>query len=324
MPDQATEVAEVTAVTTPPPSTEAATSAPPITTSTETAPATTATPADLSKDDLKMAGDILNRDWTADLPDDLKETGKRFTSKADAVRSIIALQKREGQVRVPGKDAKPEEIAAYHKAIGIPEKPELYEFPELPEGLELNDHVKASRAEWGQRFHELKIPKEAAAQLSKFANEDAVRQLQSEIEADKSFAAQQDAQLRKEWPGEEYERNKTYANNAFREVAAKVGLNVEALQKIETKDGRFLMDRSEIVRIFSAIGREMAEGSLGPTLTESEADSLDDQIRDVRARQSEAQSSGDSKLANKLYQQEQALIGKKGSKPVVGSQGRQV
>jgi hypothetical protein len=31
-----------------------------------------------------------------------------------------------GLVKVPGKDAKPEEIAAYHKAMGVPEKPEDY------------------------------------------------------------------------------------------------------------------------------------------------------------------------------------------------------
>jgi hypothetical protein len=31
-----------------------------------------------------------------------------------------------GLVKIPGKDAKPEEIAEYHKAIGVPEKPEDY------------------------------------------------------------------------------------------------------------------------------------------------------------------------------------------------------
>ena len=314
----------------PPPAAASEAPAPvPATTSPEPAPstttATTTAAKDLSPEDLKLAGDILNRDWTADLPDDLKETGKRFTSKADAVRAIIDLRKRESQVRVPGKDAKPEEIAAYHKAIGIPEKPELYEFPELPEGLELNDQVKESRAQWSQRFHALGIPKQTASELSKLANEDAVRQAQAQIESDKAFATQQEAALRKEWPGEEYDRNKTLANNAFREISSRVGVNVEALAQIEMKDGRFLMDRAEIVRIFAAIGREMSEGTLGPTLTESEADSIDDQISGVRAQQQEAQASGDSKRANKLYQQEQALIGKKaGNKPVVGSRGRMV
>lgn len=294
---------------------------------TEAAPAHSApaAPNELSAEDRKLAADLLNQDWTADLPDDLKETGKRFTSKADAVRAINDFRKRESQVRVPGKNATPEEIATYHKAIGIPEKPEDYEFPDLPEGLELTEEVKASRAEWAKRFQTLGIPKEAAKELSRIANEESVRELKAAQEADKAFAAKQEEALRSEWKGEEYERNKTLANRAFTELATRTGLKIDDLTSIETKDGRFLMDRADIVRMFAAIGREMSEGSLGPTLTESEKDTVDDQIRNVRAQVAEAQSVGDSKRANKLYQQEQALIAKReGSKAIVGSRGRMV
>src|SRR5688500_1810650 len=56
----------------PPPAPEAAAAAPPA----PAAPAAAPVDKDLSTDDLKLAGDILNRDWTSDLPDDLKETGK--------------------------------------------------------------------------------------------------------------------------------------------------------------------------------------------------------------------------------------------------------
>lgn len=310
---------------------EAATSVPttPAATVPEATPGTTPTPEatpttkELSPDDLKLAGEILNRDWTADLPDDLKETGKRFTSKADAVRAINDFRKRESQVRVPGKNASPEEIAAYHKAIGIPEKPEDYEFPDLPEGLELTDQIKEARAAWGKRFQSLNIPKEAAKELSRLANEDAIRDLTAQKAADKAFAESQEAALRNEWKGEEYERNKTLANRAFEELANRTGLKIEDLARIETKDGRFLMDRAEMVRMFAAIGREMAEGSIGPTLTDSEKDTIDDQIRGIRQQVADAQSSGDSKRANKLYQQEQALIAKRaGNKPIVGARGR--
>jgi hypothetical protein len=264
-------------------------------------------------------------DWRSDLPDDLKETANRFASKADALRAIENMRKRESQVRVPGKNATPEEIATYQKAIGIPEKPELYEFPDLPEGMELTDQVKASRAEWSQRFHGLGIPKETAKALSKLVNEDAMRDAAAQVQADKDFATKQEQALRNEWKGDDYERNKTLANRAFSELANRTGLKLDELTKIETKDGRFLMDRADIVRMFATIGREMAEGTLGPTLTESEKDSVEEQIRGVRNQVAEAQAAGDSKRANKLYQQEQALIAKRdGSKSVVGSRGRMV
>lgn len=296
---------------------------------TPSAPVTTPMPAtppkELSADDRKLAADLLNQDWTADLPDDLKETGKRFTSKADAVRAINDFRKRESQVRVPGKNASPEDIAAYHKAIGIPEKPEEYEFSNLPEGLELTEELKASRLEWAKRFQSLGITKEAAKELSKLANEESLSEIKAEKEADEAFVKQQEAALRSEWKGEEYDRNKTLANRAFTELANRTGLKLDDLTKIETKDGRFLMDRAEIVRMFAAIGREMSEGSIGTTLTESEKDTADEQIRNIRSQVAEAQSVGDSKRANKLYQQEQALLSKReGSKAIVGSRGRMV
>ena len=302
------------------------TAAAPIASSTAApVPSTPDATKELSADDRKLAADLLNQDWTADLPDDLKETGKRFTSKADAVRAINDFRKRESQVRVPGKNATPEEIATYHKAIGIPEKPEDYEFSPLPEGLELTEELKASRLEWAKKFQSLGVTKEAAKELSKIANDEALREVKAEKEADEAFVKQQEAALRNEWKGEEYDRNKTLANRAFTDIANRTGLKLDDLTKIETKDGRFLMDRAEIVRMFAAIGREMSEGSIGPTLTDSEKDTVDDQIRNVRAQVAEAQASGDSKRANKLYQNEQALIAKReGSKAIVGARGRMV
>ena len=261
-------------------------------------------------------------DWRAGIPDDLKPIADRFTSREDAIRAIQSFQKRDGQVRVPGKDAKPEEIAAYHKAIGVPDKPEAYEFF-VPEGATVTDDMKANQVEWGKRFQAMGIGKDAAKKLSQFVSEDGKRYQDSLISADKTFAEQQEAALRSEWKGDDYDRNKTLANKAFRDLAGKTGLNVEALTQIETKDGRFLMDRAEIIRMFAAIGREMSEGSLGPTLTESEKDTVDEQIRGLRSQINEAQTGGDSKRANKLYLQEQSLIAKRdGNRTVVGTQGR--
>ena len=263
-------------------------------------------------------------DWREGIPDDLKPVAERFTSRDDAIRAIQALQKREGQVRVPGKDATDAERTAYLKAIGVPEKPDDYEFPVLPKE-ELTDQIKASRQEWSKRFHQAGVPKQTAKQLVEFLNQDVTKQMQAETEADKQFAKTQEEALRTEWKGADFEKNHNLANRAFAEVADRAGLNVDDLRKIETKDGRFLMDRAEMVRVFALIGREMSEGTLGPTLTASEVETLDDQIRGVRKEIEAAQAAGDSKRANTLYQREQALIVKKsGNKPVVGVAGRSV
>lgn len=278
---------------------------------------------DLTGDDIDAVSSMLSdKDWRADLPDDLKKTAERFASTADAVRAIESFRKRESQVRVPGKDASDEEKAAYRKAVGVPDKPDAYEFHN-PEDLEITDDIKASRQAWSARFHELGVPKETAKALSRFVLEDEQNHLKAQLDQDKAFAKQQEDALRSEWKGDEYDKNKTLANRAFKEVAERAGINIEHLTKIETKDGRFLMDRAEIVKLFSVIGREMSEGTLGPTLSESERETVDDQIRDVRKQISEAQNEGDSKRANRLYEKEQSLIAKtRGNKAIVGSHGR--
>lgn len=277
-----------------------------------------------SHDKLFEAIGYKSPDWRADLPEDLKKVADRFTSKADAVKAIENFRKRESQVRVPGKNATEEEVTAYRKAVGIPESSTDYEFPDLPKDQELTDEIKTSREEWGKRFHQLGVPKATAKALVQAVTEDADRHLIAQIEQDKAFAKLQEDALKTEWKGDDYEKNKILANRAFSEIANRARVNLDDLSKIETRDGRFLMDRAEIVRLFAAIGREMTEGSLGPTMTTAEIETLDDQVRELRKQIDEAQKSGDSKRANLLYQREQNMLARKGNKPLVGAAGRVV
>jgi len=263
------------------------------------------------------------KDWRDGLDEDLKKTADRFTSPADAIRAINDLRKRDSQVRLPGKEATPEEIAAYHKAIGVPEKGEDYDWPEVSEE-ELTDQLKESRKIWGERFRDMGVPKETAKIIATMVNEDIAAAQAAQMEEDKRYVTQSETDLRKEWGGD-YEKNHTLANRAFNAIAEKARVNIEALTQLETAEGRFLLDHPDINRIFAIVGREMDEGSLGPALTETEADGLKEQIDTVRKQMAEAQQNGNSKKANELYQKEQALITKlSGNKPLVGASGRTI
>lgn len=265
----------------------------------------------------------VNIDWRSDLDEDLKKTADRFTSKADAIRAIQAFQKRDSQIRVPGKDSSKEEIATYHKAIGIPETAEGYEFPAPPEGTELTDDQKESRAEWGTRFHKLGISKDSAKELIELAATDKHKSDEFSVKADEKFAKEQEDALRSEWKGDDYDKNITLANRAVAEIAERAGLRLDDLTKIEMKDGRFLLDRPEMSKLFAVIGREMAEGTLGGVITDGERDTIDDAITDIQTKIDEAQAAGKSKEANKLYSKKMGLISKRdGNSNIVGSQGR--
>lgn len=74
------------------------------------------------------AGDTS--DWRSGLPEDLRadKSLASFKTTADLAKSYIHAQKMVGgSVRIPGADAKPEEVAAFHKALGVPEAPDKYE-----------------------------------------------------------------------------------------------------------------------------------------------------------------------------------------------------
>jgi len=73
--------------------------------------------------------------YAADLQPKIKAVLDKYSTKADAVRALAAADVKiseqgeliKGMVKVPGKDAKPEEVAAFRKAIGVPESPDKYE-----------------------------------------------------------------------------------------------------------------------------------------------------------------------------------------------------
>ena len=76
-------------------------------------------------------GDAENpshRDW-------LKTKGfKSLDDLATSYRAAEHAIRNGGKLTVPGENAKPEEVEAFHKAIGRPEAPDKYEF-QLPEGI---------------------------------------------------------------------------------------------------------------------------------------------------------------------------------------------
>ena len=267
------------------------------------------------------AAKTAETDWRAAITDaEAKKFAESSTDVNHLARRAADMRKQLSSAIIkPGKDATPEQVAAFQKAMGVPEAPDKYEFPELAEGEELTDAVKASREAWGKRFHELGVPNETAKALMDAVRQEAAQKLASDIAADKAFAKEQMDALEAEW-GTDTAKNREYVNRATKEL---FGSDFEDVRKMETKDGRFVLDDARLMRVFAKIGREMGEGTLGSVMTEGERDAADTQLRDLRKQIQTAQGEGDNARANKLYQQEQALIAKLGgNNNIVGAQGR--
>ncbi len=82
--------------------------------------------------------------------------------------SLEAMVEGKGMVKIPGADATPEEIAAFRAKIGVPEKPEGYEFKDPGYAAESGLTFNPELATWAQGvFHEAGVTKEGAQKIMK-------------------------------------------------------------------------------------------------------------------------------------------------------------
>ncbi len=267
----------------------------------------------------KAAADDTN--WYDGIQsDDAKKFAGRSPDLEHFVGRTMELQKQASDAIVkPGKDAKPEEVTAYHKRIGMPETAEGYKFA-MPEGHEATEADKAFQSAMGKAFHAAEVSTEHAALLTEAFNVYAQETIAAQVASDKKFADDAEADLHRLWPGDAYATNIAHQERA---AVWMFGDQLEEMRHLETKDGRFVNDHPVIVRAMAAVGREMAEGGLVPPMSASATERVADDLSDIQKRIDTAQGKGDSVEANRLYAQKLSLLKKTGgNQPIVGAAGR--
>jgi hypothetical protein len=175
---------------------------------------------------------ILNPDGTfaadfhTQLPEDVQSVARGSTDLASVFSRLrenqaAARQKLEGHVKLPGKDATPEDLAAYHKAIGVPETPDDYGLKapdDLPEGVEWNDTFAG---EFAQLAHEKGLlPEQVAAIAELYSQHETARHTDYEAQAE-ALQAEKKAKLEEAFG----DRTPDVIARA-RQVAQTIGLDV--------------------------------------------------------------------------------------------------
>lgn len=147
---------------------------------------------------------------------------------AEAVKGYRGAESKLGVpadqiLKLPGKDAKPEDWKPVWQRLGAPETPEGYELP-VPDGHD-PEFAKAASA-W---FHELGVPKQQAAGLAQKWNEHVMAvQAQQEGQWNQRFD-QELAALKGEWKGDEYDKNVDLAKRVMKTA----GFNEDQMRSIE-------------------------------------------------------------------------------------------
>ena len=186
------------------------------------APVADQAPANVNANSEKPAGELaldatpdaekaIAPDWREDWREkmaggDAKELARlqRFKSPIDVYKSARELERKMSSGEVKAKlaaDATPEQIAAWRKDNGIPEKPDGY-LEKLPKGLVIGDADKPLIEGFLASVHGKNAPPEVVAEAIDWyykAQEDAIA---ARVTADQTFAQASTDALRAEWGGE--------------------------------------------------------------------------------------------------------------------------
>lgn len=165
-------------------------------------------------------------------------------------------------IKKPGKDAKPEDIEAYHRALGVPEKPEDYlKDVKLENGATIGDADKPVLSTFAEAMHKAGAP---PAVMNAALNWYYQRQEQMAAELDEEddkFRRESEAELKEELGGA-FNRSVRAIRELF--ATAEGGGDPENPNSVmarlmggRTSDGKIIGNDPKIMRCFMGIAREL-------------------------------------------------------------------
>ena len=196
--------------------------------------------------------------WLDALPEDAKDykdTLAKYKSVPDMAKALANANALIGKkLGVPSEKSSPEEVAAFRKAMGVPDTLDDYKFaPDaLPEGMTWNDDFAKPFAEIA---HKHNVPPSAMKALAnQFAHYEKVKleALQSTFEKQRTDAV---GTLQKEW-GNEFDKN--------------IGLAKQAAKMAGVNANSHGFSDPEVVRGFVRMAQMMSEDKMGRGMQSAE------------------------------------------------------
>jgi hypothetical protein len=170
-----------------------------------------------------------------------KDLPSVFKSLKETKTAYQARQ--EGMVKLPGEKSTPEEIAAYHKAVGVPGKAEEYTFkvPTLPGGLKIEDSFIKGFSEFA---HKQGIPQAQAQAILEYQASLESAEIAAIEEEEKQAIQASEQKLRDEW-GMQFDKNMLLAQRAAKTfgVSDQDAKNPELLRIMQRVAGAISEDK---------------------------------------------------------------------------------
>lgn len=232
---------------------------------------------------LKLEGDAAKR---------ASEATRRWASPFEGFRSALAAQskigelteKTKGMVKVPGKDASQEEIAAYHKARGVPESHEGYKLarPEVKEGEEapvVSELDQLLETEFLKTAHKAGLSQGEVEHIwGLYGRFQSMAETSLSREAE-SLAQRTEDNLRTEWL-KDYTPNMELAN---RFLAERLGEDAPNFLTMKLEGGATIGSHEPFVRMVVDLARMHADDGVLIDGNLGEGVSLDQRINEIYA-----------------------------------------
>lgn len=192
--------------------------------------------------------------WTAQLEKELQSDAAftKFKNISELGRSYKELEGKLGKAVIPpGEGATDEEIKAYRMKMGMPDSPDKYtlDMSKLPKELASTELAKDFRT-WA---HELGLSNKQATELFDKYNASVTAAFTNQKQLIAAKADQTRELLQAEW-GAKYKENMAFMERAFTKFGT------PEVAKLIAASG--LGNDPNVVKMFSAIGKEMREGPM--------------------------------------------------------------
>ena len=264
-------------------------------------------------------------DWRAAITDEkARRFAERFASPADAaVSAFKARQQLSGSVRVPGRKAGREDVAAFRRALGVPDRPEGYAvaLPEgLPGSLDLDEAGKARLDTYLKAMHEAGATPDVVQRGIDLYYGFLAEGLEARERAAVGAREKANADLTREW-GADAKGNDGCARRVFDTFG---GERFAVFVENAEVGGVKLGDHPEMRRIFAAIGRAMGEDRLHAPGGGEQGKSAQDRIDEIHSWQHSSDPKESEKYKTDAVQAELRGLYQRleGDRPIVGAGGR--
>lgn len=246
------------------------------------------------------------RDKLAKGDDKVRKRLDRFQSPADVLKSWQSLEQKLSSGDVKSKlpdDATEEQIAAYRKDNGIPDKPEGY-LDNLPNGLVIGDDDKELVASYVERVHGKNADPAVVAETLDWYYQLQEDQIAKQAEDDAAARQKFEDELRSEWGGE-FRANVTAINNFL--AQAPVSEDGTPLKDLlwgsRMADGTPIGNHPTMLRWLARVASDAnPAGFVAPGAGGSQAQSVKDEIASIEKvmREDRATYNKDTKMQERL------------------------